>query len=452
MKMNDTNNNLNGTVLGNVDSNLNSMPMPNDGIETLDSDISTPNSVGVINQPMDYQTPMPESQNTFFNNPPINDLNNDSMDTNILSQNSNIVNEVPPVVEPTVAYTNPQNINPMPGFEAPGTIGITPPISLEPEKKPKKKSNKILFIIIVLIALAGVGFGTYYVLNYTDLLKEKVEVNVTTKDFQLNVGDTLSTNIGDFADISGTDVRNCSLDTTKVNLSVVGIYEYTVTCGNIHKKGKITVVDNTKLTVDTKTVYKAKGQTVEAKDFVKAVDANLTYEFVEPEVVSNYMNGEIGTYIVKIKVTSNTNKTVEVEANLVIMEHPIKGYITCTSEEEKVEGISAQMTVSEKFAIVNDNNNGYGNVAYEIHTFKFSDETEYTNYLATYKTGNSITINNVTGETEFDDEKLTITITNIKPNDKVLSEYGKENIEKYSTIKSYFTNTKHYSCSYKNVE
>jgi len=440
--MNDTNNNLNGTVLGSLNNNpeVNSNPMNNEEIEVLDSDFSTSVNMDYTSEQINYQEGLNDSQNTFFNNPPINDLNNDV-------ENSGFVNEVPQVVEPTPAYTNPQYINPMPGFENSNMIGITPPISFEPEKKPKKKGNKILFVIIVLLALVGVGFGTYYILNYT---KQKEEVIITTKDFHMNVGEVLSTNIEDYAVISGTDVRNCNVNTDNVNMTAVGIYEYTVACGTTQKKGRITVIDNRELMPELITVYKAKNGTLEAKEFAKTVDENLTYEFVEPEVVNNYLNGEPGTYTVKIKVTSNTNKTAELEANLVIM--AIKGYITCTSKEEKIKDINASMTIAERFAIVNDDSNSYGNIAYEIHTFKFTDETEYANYLAIFKTENKITINNITGDAKFDDQNLTITITNNKDNNLVISEYGKENIEKYSTIRSYFTTKLKYSCVYKITE
>jgi len=84
--------------------------------------------------------------------------------------------------------------------------------------------------------------------------------------------------------------------------------------------------------------------------------------------------------------------------------------------------------------------------------FKFSDETEYANYLAAYKTGNQVSINNITGDIEFDDSNLTIVITNDKTNNSVMSEYGEANMKNYSSIRSYFTNTLKYSCKYNNAE
>lgn len=441
---NDTNNNLNGTVLGSVDSNVNGIQEPNfnQEIETLDVNATTPNNVEPV-QPM-------SEQNTFFNNPPVNDMemNNTGVVNEMTNAQPKVVEETP---QPMPAYTNPQyiNPNPMPGFENPNMIGTTPPISLEQEKKPKKKGNKILFILLVLLVLAGVGFGTYYVLNYTDLLTKKESVTISVKELELSIGDSLSTNINDYANINGTDIKNCSLNTTSVDVTKVGVYEYTVKCGEITKIGKITVVDNAELVVNTQKVYKVKGDTLEAKEFVTNIDETLTYEFVEPEVVNTLMQGEKGTYAVKIKA-SNSSKNKEVEGTLVIMEYPIKGYLTCSTNEQNVAGLSAVMTVSERFAILNDGNNGYGGIASEIHTFKFSDETEYTNYLAEYKTNDKVTVNEVTGNATFNDETLTITISNEKDNNEVISEYGEATMEKYQTIRSYFVDTLKYTCTYKN--
>ena len=430
---NDTNNEINGTVLGSVDSNLNSINYNNannvsEEVETLD--------VLQTNENLNSS-----QQNTFFTNPPVNDVvvNNNAEAT------SNVVNEPQ---QPMPAYTNPQNINPMPGFESSNNIGTMPPISLEKEKKPKKKGGKIIFIILVLLALAGVGFGTYYVLEYTDLLtKREDSIKIEAKNLEIDIGDELSTDINDYASITGTDTKNCSLDKSLVDTNVAGEYEFIVKCGEISKTGKIVVVDNQELLVETKNVYKTKGETVEAKEFIENIDENLTYEFVEQDTINNILEGEKGSYKVKINV-SNGNKSVEVEGTIVILEYPIRGYLTCTSSEVDVDGTTAKMTISEKFAILNDGNNGFGGITEEVHTFKFSDETEYANYLATYKTSNQITINNVTGSATFDDETFTIVIVNNRDSKSVINEYGADNMKDYGNIRSYFVNTMKYSCKW----
>ena len=115
------------------------------------------------------------------------------------------------------------------------------------------------------------------------------------------------------------------------------------------------------------------------------------------------------------------------------------------------------MIVSEKFALLDGSTvaNAFGNVTYEIYEFTFSDEQEFNKMLDEYNNNGTVTINNVSGKTEIDETKKTITITNLRKNEEVIAEYGEENLTNYSTIKKYFsgdqaTNTQGlgYECKY----
>lgn len=342
---------------------------------------------------------------------------------------------VPPVV-PEPAYSNPQTINQ-------NTIGTTPPISYEPEKKPKmKNNNKILFIIVIVLVLAVVGFGTFYVLKYTNILnKSSNEVTITTKNFEYDKGAALSSNIADYAVIRGTNTTNCVLNTESVDVNKPGVYEYTVTCGETHRTGKITIIDNAELIVNLSDVYKVKGDELNADEFAPA-NSNYTYEFVDSSEVENYMSSNPGTYTIKVRVTdSSTNKTTEVDGNLIILSNPLKGFLTCTSKEQNVENSNAKMVVNEKFAILDGSTvaNAFGNVTYEIYEFTYTDEQEYSNLLEEYNNNGTITINNITGTTVFDETNKKITITNLRKNEEVVAEYGEDNLQSYSTIKKYFS-------------
>ena len=176
---------------------------------------------------------------------------------------------------------------------------------------------------MIIIVLFGVGFGTYYVLKYTDILNNTPKITITTKTLDINMGEVLSNDINDYASVTGTDIKNCNINKDTVNTEVAGTYTYQITCGEIYKSGTINVVDNTELLVNTKSLYKAKGSTVEAKDFIANLNEDYTYEILNSEEVNGYLNGEEGTYVVKIKATSGT-KTKEVEAKLVIIKYEIK--------------------------------------------------------------------------------------------------------------------------------
>lgn len=443
------NNGLNGEVLGSVNTtnpidNLQSEPIP-ETLETLN-----PNPVGEDNSVSNNMGNNINSNVLSGVNPP-NDtglvmdssLNNPSPSQVVEPQ----VQPSPTPVEP--AYTNMQNINPMPGFENTSTIGTTPPVSLEAEKKPKNKNknNKTLFVVIIIIVLFGIGIGVYYVLKYTDLLNTSPQIVINTIDKEIDLGGNLSTSVADYATVSGTDITHCAVDVTNVDVKKVGDYSYEVTCGELRKKGKISVVDNKELEITLKKVSKVKGNTIEAKEFIENPVVGYTYEFVDKETVTGYLNGEAGTYKVAIKVT-NGSKTKEVEGELIISAYAIRGYYTCTSNSQVLSQESASMTVSEKFALLDDGNNGFGNIATETYTFKYSDEMKYSDYLAKYNTDGKIVINNITGTATFDDTNMTITITNDRTKEDLISEYGEENIKNYTSIKNYFQTTLGYSCEY----
>lgn len=412
---NQNNNNLNSQFLGNVNNNSNE----SNDIETLD---------------------FLDTSNT--NNQQLSSLNNEMVQSSAIN------------VEP--AYTNPQTITPMPGFENSSVIGTTPPVSLENENQPKKKNknNKTLFVIIIIIVLFGIGFGTYYILKYTDILAKKPKVEITMKNVEVNIGDSLSTDINVYASVNGTDIKNCVLkNITDVDTSSEGNYSIMVSCGEVSKSGVVKVVDNRELSVVTKKVYKVKGETIDVKEFIVDENDEYTYEFVDKEKVEGYLNGEFGNHVVKIKVT-NGAKIKEVETELYVLEHGIRGYLLCKSKEQNLKDSSTKKQEEQRLSIANDENNSFGNVASVVYTFKFADETEYANYLAKYKTDGVITIDNISGNTKFDDENLTIVINNDRNSEEVINEYGNNNMRNYGTMRAYFEKTLGYSCTYKvgNVE
>lgn len=428
-------NNLNGQVLG---ENPNTNPI-NSEMETLET-LDTPSSSVV----MDNSVGTTPSNNSALSESSV--MLNEPTPSNI--DNSNNYHAQPNTVTPEPAYTNLQSINPMPGFESPGTIGTTPPMSFEPDEQPKKKkTSKTFFVICIILVLFGIGFGTYYVLKYTDLLNSAPKIEIETKTLEVNMGDRLSPNISDYASITGTDTRNCNLNIEDVNINEEGTYHYQVTCGEIHKKGVIKVVDNTELVVETKKVYKVKGELVNANEFIKNINSSYSYEFVNREEVENYLKANGGNYTIKIKATYGA-KTVEVDAVLVVLQHKIKGDLVCKSNEQNVLNSSAVMTVENTFAIANDGNNGYGGIATEKYVFKFTDETKYADYVAEYNTKGNITINNISGDTEFDNAKLTITISNEIQESEMNDYKGDDNLITYRSIRLYFIDTLGYTCSY----
>ena len=391
-----------------------------------------PDSTEII-ETLDIENSGDDSHNTIVD---VSELNAETRNNN---ENSHVYRATGEIKQPLPDYTNPQAINSAPMFDNPNSIGTIPPVSLQAEKKPKKPLNKGVFVILILIALAAVGFGTFYVLNYTDLLVKKDTITVSIDDKEIDKGEKLSTDINDYGNVTGTDTKNCNLDLSNVDVNKVGIYEYSVKCGKVSKTAKITVVDNNPIKVETQTVYKGKNEQIEALEFIKNIDSNLTYSFVEPDKVDEIMAGDPGTYEIKIKVSSD-EKSIEVEGTIVILEYAIKGYMTCSKEEPLNEELNATVNISQTFGIWDDGNNGFSGLTTETKTLKFMDINSYNSYKSN--------ITNV--DATFDETAFTITIIKSKDKDTVINEYGADNMEKYQTIRPYFVNTLGYTCVWKN--
>ena len=366
-----------------------------------------------------------------------------TQDTPVGTPNIEMV-EPAPQPESQPAYTNPQSIMQQPTtiFDNSNQIGQTPPVSLEEEKKPKKKPNKIIFIIVILILLAGIGYGTYYVLNNTDLFVKTEKVSVVAKSLEINVGEELPTNISEYATISGTEELNCYKDITSVDLKKEGTYKFVVTCGKVSSTGSIKVVDNTDFTTLVKAVYKKKGESLEASEF--ATDSTVNYAFINEED-NKATDNDPGTYTIKLSL-SKGDKTAEVEATLVVLSASLKGYLTCTSNNQFTDESSNSplMNVVKKIGILDDGKNSFAGFINETYTFTFSDSTLFTEYKNKYKENNTLEINNISGRTIFgkDSEgKSTIIITVDKDSEKAKGEYGEENLKDFSTLMKYFAGT-----------
>lgn len=442
---NDTNNNLNGTVLGSVNEVSEPTPSVNVGVNVTPTQ---PSPAPQVVEPVNVNSGQVMSEPQVVVNPTPVEVTPAPQVVETPQVQSNVVmNEG---VNPNPSYTNPADINPqpMPGFDNPGVIGQTPPVSLDVEKKPKK-SNKLAFIVLILAAILAVGYGVYYVLTKTDLIKQNsAQVTITAKDINVNIGEVLPEDVNSFAEITGTDSKNCTLDVSNVDVNQLGNYEFTVTCGSTSKTGHIFVVDNSEVSLNLKNIYKTKGESVEPREFVVDPDDSYTYEFVDADSAST--NKDNGEYEVVIKVTSSSGKTSEGSAKMTILQYALKGDIVCTSNSQNVAG--ATMVSSNKFTIHNDGNNGFAGIASEKYTFTYTDETEYNNAKSSSDGSGSITINNVSGNAEFDDDNKVITISNDLDTNSLNTKFGQENITNYGTIKNYFENTLKYTCVYERSE
>lgn len=465
---NGTNNNTgNNGVVNNTPNTIGAVTPPNPPTPNTNNSTPNPGFTVMLNDPKPTTPPQPSAPNPV-NEPPISNpapVNNQNPipPTNVMGAvnlqstpvSTPLENPVGTPVEP--AYTNPQTItNSMPGFETGGVVGTTPPISLEAEKKPKKKgNNKLLFIILILALLVGIGVGTYYLLNNTNLFKKNNQITIETIDFETNIGDNLPDDINKYAKVTGTEITNCSYIVTGVNTKKAGVYDFEVTCGNVSRKGKITVIDNREVEVEGQVVYKKVGDTVEASEFGKVVNGmTATFEFIDQDTITNYLKNA-GVYNVKIKAVSNNN-SVEFDSKLIVLQYDVKKNYNCKLiENVKIDGYDALENQTYRFKISDSDTakNIYGGLAQDIYEFIFNSKDDYDKVVNDYKTNKTIMLNGVEINqlnVSFNESTKTITVTNELNNQTLIAQHGADTFTTYSNLAKRFKTELGYNCIVEN--
>ena len=308
---NQNNESLNTISLGNVG------PTPPEPVAPV---ASTPEPTPVTPvSPMEAVPPVPTTENV---EPvaPLNAENVESLEANVMDGPLNMEETpqtpVPPVAPtpqpapiPPVSPVAPVSpVPPVSNYEVPETInnfnstpvfddiGTVPPIpnnpvpNVEEPKKPKKKGgNKLLFVIVVLLAITAVGVGVYIFLSISSGKNA-----VVVKQVNIELGSSVSTNINDYATFKNIDVNTCSLDTTKItDTSTLGSeYPFNIKCGEYVYTGKAKIVDTTVPEVTMKEeLTVALNSTVKPEDFIENCNdaSDCTYEFKEEAKVTEYL-------------------------------------------------------------------------------------------------------------------------------------------------------------------
>ncbi|MBR3720958.1 MAG: hypothetical protein IKN09_04390, partial [Clostridia bacterium] len=150
-------------------------------------------------------------------------------------------------------------------------IGTTP--ELDPKAKGSKKKNKGALLILLILLIAALGGGSYYLINIKGIFNKD---NVTVKEVVAEKNEALSTNIDDYATFKDTSSSNCVLDTSKVDISAVGTYDFTVTCGEKSYTGKVTVKDTKGPEIAVKTNIVTAGSSITPEMLVKNSNETAT--------------------------------------------------------------------------------------------------------------------------------------------------------------------------------
>ena len=450
-------NNENPSVLGSLEpQTLGQQPQPNlNGNETINNMVSNGqnpentlnndvNNPVTNNQSLDANIGTPINNNGQFNQPqqeiptpkPIPGTDGTPYQANSLTGNTVGVGT------PTIGQDN-LNSN---GFVEPNkieNIGEVPPPNIKTPPKKRQPMNKTLFVVLIIVLIAGIAFGVYYFLNMG-----KNSLKVTVKEVTIGVGETLSDNITDYATISGEGSGSCTLNTRNVNPMTIGDYPFTITCGAETFNGTIKVADVEAPEITLNSVYKQVNSTVTVEDFVASCTdpSECTTSFANENTLASYLQTVGGPYNIDIVATDGSGNSKTVTAQLYVTEYPIQIFRNCESPSSDVEGYQAKKTVTDYLPMGNGAGNGvaYLGVSQRLYTYTFTNAEEYNTVIGDKPS--TLSFDGVSGITSYNDEELTFVITTDLSIDTLNTEAGGAFPTIYNEMGTYYTNLG-YTCN-----
>ena len=309
-------------------------------------------------------------------------------------------------------------------------IGTSP--ELDAKAKGKRKSNKLLLLILLLAVIGGLGYGCYYFINVKGILNTS---DVTVKAVTAEKGEELSTNIADYATFKNTSSSNCTLDTKKVKTDTVGTYEFIITCGSKSYKGKVTVQDTKGPEIVVKTNIVTAGTTLDANMLVASANENAKYQYASESEREKFQTA--GLQNLKIIATDDNDNTKNYVIPVIVTSYEYSMGIIATKDitDESEENPS----IIEKNVIVYNNSAGYINdTSYTAYIMIFEDYDGYKAAIKNYDDSGVFTYKSYTGTPVFYPEEDTIVIVKDINTDLIFDEfnttYTNLKTNNYSTI------------------
>lgn len=473
-----TNNQENGTVLGQVGMPVGPNPNPNLGVPPVASPSQgeTPGVNDSVNQPL--PTPPSLGQEETLAAPGV--LDGASNQAQAMGPNptpgivgsSNPTPNLNPTPNPQ-AYVNP-NLNPSNNNPL-GTdpinnidvnnfgdnnktdnIGVTPP-----NKENKKGMNKIVFIILIVVLIGGVAYGIYTVLNMSNKPSSKVSIRINNNPLVIPYGSEISKDVTTYATVSGIDVSKCVIENINgINSTVPGTYNYKVVCGNnpsssVSESGVIIVSepeDLEKPIMIVKPVYHVLGETttLNPNDFVESCldgeEACQTVEITNIDELNTKLD-TLGTYSAQIKATDAKGNETTAQVPLYVISSSILQYLNCQAPSGEKLNDTTTKDVLDVFPIGQTASGpAYLSGGRRIYTYTFTDKEEYENIAKNHLP--NLSFDNMEGLAKYDDENQVLELSVDLSSDTLNGEAGGTFPTTYGPLRTYYI-AKNYTCSLK---
>lgn len=390
-------------------------------VETISpiSDLSPLSSVqGVVDSPV--VAPDMQVSNLVINSIPVEETAPITGVQGLNQENTNVMfSDIPKIdndpIEDLLLDANPQIV--LPEKESVGAI--------PPNKKEKKPMNKMLFIVIILFLITAVSYGIYFLLTISE-----TEGKVNFESIIISVGESLPTDINEYASFENVDSVNCTYNTSGVNTSSAGIYTYTITCEGITYDSTITVIDEREFTVEFTDVVAFKNSELSPEDFiVSSSKDDAIYEFKDAAAVEESLASTGGPYDVVIVAKDNSGN----ELNLTTSYYVIYAYYDATSDEMESKNFDVTYTITDRFYI--NEETMYMGISYRTYLYSF-EQSEYLTIKESYS--ESDTFDEIVGKLTFDDATNTVAVTVALTSVTLNIEYEDNFPEDYTSINAYY--------------
>jgi len=395
--------------------NQNGVPDPSMQNETMNQSDSfvpnqpeTPDSL-VTNQPMDSMPTQPMNQevdaNVFTATPQNQTIQETAVNQEPFSLNQQMDNQSNPFMQ-NKSMNQTDNINDI-SNPFPQAGAVPPVVDTLADEKPKKKSNKTAIFLIVVLLIAAVAFGIYYVLVLSKSKSSGVKSTVVAKELNIELGSSLPTDLESYADITGFTKDQCSFDTSGIDVEQTGRYVVEIKCGTITGEAVIAIKDTKAPIVIAKKVYVQPNTTNEIKlsSFISScVDSTeCSYQLDSSVLPLTTLVQTVGNHKITIIVTDEYDNETIVETELVVTQDPPSTILYCKKNVTDVDSINATLLLTYNYGI---NSSNTLNIIEKEYTFTFENIEDFnsvkTNYESTKK------INNISGRTYFDETNLKI--------------------------------------------
>ncbi len=236
--------------------------------------------------------------------------------------------------------------------------GSTP----DPDKKPNDSLKKIVFLIVIILLMAGVSFGVYYYLSIANSKKKggkDVNKPIVINERKVVIGTDISKYLND-------NFKNCQFENTNFDSSKIGTYPLNMTCGNMKYEGKITVEEISKKNIATKFIVTYLNSEVKPDFFVRS-SSSYSYAFIDAKVLKENLAVPNNIYPVEINFSGEGVNDIVV-AILFVTEKKASQYLNCLKANENY------------FFTIDENQNAFGPAIYTKEVI-YDEQSFYNNIL-----------------------------------------------------------------------